>query len=159
MRLFSRWNRSRGSRAARRWTVELDQGDREHSLGRFRLSVSTATPVPAPQRRGRRLVVQGDVPPSPDGGLLVVTVEMSRDGQPIELHNIGRHFSAAGQLDGKPIVWQPVLGTATYPSCWQAWRLPLSSGTKPVVFKLEIAPSVGTSVDLRCEAHFLPPRP
>jgi hypothetical protein len=140
-------------------TVELDQGDREHSLGRFRLSVSTATPVPGPQRRGRRLVVQGDVPPSPDGGLLVVTVEMSRDGQPIELHNMGRHLSAAGQLDGKPIVWQPVLGTATYPSCWQAWRLPLSSGAKPSAFELVIAPSVGTRVDLRCEAHFLPSRP
>jgi hypothetical protein len=137
-------------------TVELDQGDREHSLGRFRLSVSTSQPVPAPQRRGRRLVVRGDAPPSPDGGLLVVTVEMSRNGQPMELHNVGRHLSAEGQLDGKPIAWQPVLGTATYPSCWQAWRLPLESSTKPQAFELAITPRVGATVDLRSAAHFLP---
>jgi hypothetical protein len=119
-------------------TVELDQGDREHSLGHFRLAVSTSQPVPAPQRRGRRLIVQGDAPPSPDGGLLVVTVEMSRNGQPVEIHNVGRQLSGEGTLNGKPLAWQPVLGTATYPSCWQAWRLPLEASTQPQAFELAI---------------------
>lgn len=137
-------------------TVELDQGEREHSLGRFRLSVTAAQPIPAPQRRGSRLVVQGRVPPSPQSGLLVVTVEMSRQGQPVEIPNVGRALCAEGSLNGKPIPWRPVLGTATYPSCWQAWRLPLEPVTEPVEFELTVTPRLGSNVDLRCAAHFIP---
>jgi hypothetical protein len=137
-------------------TVELDQGEREHSLGRFRLSVTAAKPVPAPQRQGRRLVVQGRVPPSPARGLLVVTVAMSRSGQPFEIPNVGRSLSAEGSLNGKRSAWQPVLGTATYPACWQAWRLPLEPAAEPAEFELTVTPRIGSNVDLRWAAHFVP---
>jgi hypothetical protein len=136
--------------------VELDQGEREHSLGRFRLAATAARPVPAPRRRVRQLVVRGDAPPSPEGGLLVVTVEMSQNGRPTEIRNVGRYVSAEGRVGGKPIAWQPVLGKATYPSCWQAWRLPLEPSSRPLDFELLITPRVGAGVDLRCAAHFMP---
>jgi hypothetical protein len=136
--------------------VELDQGDREHSLGRFRLSATSAQPVPTPERREQRLVVRGQAPGTADGDLLVVTVEMSRDGKPLEMGNIGTLFSAEGLLNGQPTSWHPVWNRRTYPSSWQAWRLPLPSSPQPADFELTIVPRVGSNISLRCTAHYLP---
>lgn len=136
--------------------VELDQGDREHSLGRFRLSATTSEPVSAPRRHEpRRLAVRGQVPASPQGGLLVVAVEMSKDGKPVEVSNVGQLFSAEGSMDGRPAAWQPVLGKATYPSCWQAWRLSLGPSVHARQIALAIVPRVVSDVDLRCRGHFV----
>jgi hypothetical protein len=137
-------------------TLELDQGDRQHSLGRFRISATEASPVPAPQRRTERLVVRGKAPASPDGGLIVVTVEMTKDDKPIETRNVGSLFSTESAFDGRPVTWQPVLGQRTYPSCWQAWRLPIEASNDSRDFELTILPKVGSNVFLRCRAHFIP---
>jgi hypothetical protein len=136
--------------------VELDQGDREHSLGRFRLSATGARPVPTPQRRDQRLIVRGQAPASSDGDLLVITVEMSRDGKPLEMGNVGTLFPAEGMLGGRPAPWHPVWNQRTYPSCWQAWRLPLPSSPQPLDFELTIIPRAASTITLRCAAHFVP---
>ena len=136
--------------------LELDQGDRQHSLGRFRLSVTRATPVPTPRRHEPpRLVVRGRLPAAPQGGLAVVTVEMSRNGEPTELRDVGQHFSAAGSLDGRSAAWQPVLGKATYPSCWQAWRLRIEPSTQSREITLTIAPRIASDVNLLCRGNLI----
>ncbi|OHB76932.1 MAG: hypothetical protein A2W31_10385 [Planctomycetes bacterium RBG_16_64_10] len=115
------------------------------------------TPIPArSQPASARLVVCGRVPAAPQGGLVVVTVEMmSRSGTPTELRNVGEHFSANGRLDGQPAAWQPVLGTATYPSCWQAWRLALGPATQAREIALHITADIAPDVDLRCRGYFI----
>jgi len=145
-----------GSDGSTTLVVELDQGDRQHSLGRFRLSVTGAKPVPKPRRREPpRLVVRGRLPAASQGGLVVVTVEMSRNGEPTELRNAGQLFSAKGSLDSRPATWQPVLGKATYPSCWQAWRLQIEPSTQSREMALTLVPRVSRDVDLRCKGRLV----
>jgi hypothetical protein len=129
-----------------------------HNLGRLRLSVTAAKrPLPSPAPSGpRSLVVQGDVPPCAGGGMLVVTVEMSRSGQPIRLGGPGKFLSAQGTLAGQTAACQPVLGTATYPSCWQAWRIAVTPSAQPQPFELTITATLGSDVQLATQAHFVP---
>jgi hypothetical protein len=96
-----------------------------HNLGRLRLSASTAKPpLPSPEPSGpRSLVVKGQVPASAGGGLLVISVEMKRGSQPMRVGGPGKYLTAQVTLAGQPIACKPVVGTATYPSCWQAWRI------------------------------------
>ena len=137
--------------------LELDQGTRGHSLGRFRLSVTAASPVPPPQRHEPpRVRLRGHAPGLPVGGLLVVTVEMSRrDGKPHEIRNVGDAYEAAGSLAGQPAAWQPVLGRKTYPSAWQAWRLPLPATATEQSFELTVTPRLGPDTALKWQAYWV----
>ena len=137
--------------------LELGQGTREHSLGRFRLSVTAATPVPPPQRHEPpRFQVSGQAPGLPVAGLLVVTVEMSRrDGGPHEIRNVGDAYEAVGTLAGRPMAWRPVLGRKTYPSAWQAWRLPLPAAATEQPFGLTVTPRLGADTVLKWQAYWV----
>ncbi len=136
--------------------IEMDQGERGHSLGRFRVSVTDAPPPHPVRRHGpEERVIAGVAPAAPAGGLLVITVEMARDGHPLEMPNIGKVLSAEGTLERRPAAWEPVLGQATYPSCWQAWRLRLAPSVQPRAFTLTVTPRVAREVLLRCRGHFL----
>ncbi|MBT3375473.1 MAG: hypothetical protein HN742_11380 [Lentisphaerae bacterium] len=137
--------------------IDLAQGTREHSLGRFRLSVAAVAPVPPPRRHDPdRFRVSGRVPVLPVSGLLVVTVEMStRDGRAHEIRDVGQVFEATGTLVGQPADWQPVLGRKTYPSAWQAWRLSLPPGAVEQPFELTIAPRLGSNIVLKWQGHWV----
>jgi hypothetical protein len=136
----------------------LVQGEREHSIGRLRLSVTAAKPpLPVPKDCGpRQVVVKGQAPPSRNGGLLVVTVEMAANSAPVMTRDVGRHFSCEAKLAGKPIACEPVLGQATYPAPWQAWRVRVGPSAAPQGFELSIAPRVAPNVGLAWKAHFIP---
>ena len=104
----------------------LQQGfPKDHNLGRLRLSATTAKPpfaIPISKSASRSLLVKGQVPASPSDGMLVISVEMKRGSEPMRIGGPGKYLTAQGTLAGKTADCKPVLGTATYPSCWQAWR-------------------------------------
>jgi len=129
-----------------------------HNLGRLRLSATTAKPpLPSPQPSGpRSLVVKGQVPASANGGLLAVTIEMTRGSQPMRVGGPGKHLTAQGTLAGQPAVCKPVLGTATYPSCWQAWRMAVAPSAQLQPFEFTITATFGPYVQLTSQVHFVP---
>ena len=140
-------------------TFTLDQGrPAEHNLGRLRLSATRAKPpLPMPKTHAtRQLVVRGKVPPSKTGGTLVVTVPMEGSLGPVRLRNVGTHFSSEGKLDGDAARFQPVLGKATYPAPWQAWRIAVGHCASPRPFELTIGTVVPLNVQLPCKAYFIP---
>ncbi|MFH1264924.1 MAG: hypothetical protein ABIK89_04310, partial [Planctomycetota bacterium] len=148
-----------GSPGGTRLEFTLDQGDpKEHNLGRLRLSATTAKPpFPLPKQYGpRQLAVKGEVPPSAAGGTLVVTVEMKGSSGPAWLRNVGKHFSSEGKLAGQPAPLRPVLGEATYPAPWQAWRIEVEPSAAPQAFELSISTTAGANLELPCNAYFLP---
>ena len=102
------------------------------------------------------MVVRGEVPASKSGGTLVVSVEMKRRSEPVWLRNVGSHFSGEGELAGLSAPFEPVLGKATYPAPWQAWRLAVAPSASPQAFELTISAMVSPDVELSCEAHFVP---
>lgn len=140
-------------------TFTLQFGERQHTLGKFRLSVTTAQP-PFPKPLGiyggRKLFVQGQVPASSQGGILVVSAQLGQGRELVHLGNIGAHFSSEGKLAGQGAFWQPVLGQETYPSSWQAWRIAVGPSTSPQPFELLITAEAPVNAESGFTAHFLP---
>ena len=100
-------------------TITLAQ-DKEHNLGRFRLSVTTAKPpVPVPahhayEDNGSRRFA-GKIPPTTKGGTLVVIAP-----GPLNV-------TVAGQPVACISVWRPSHVKAS----WQAWRIDIVPSTVP----------------------------
>lgn len=68
----------------------------------------------------------------------------------------GNHMTGQGILNGRVAAWRPILGTDTYPSCWQGWRLPIASSSRPQAFELAIATNLGPGVHMAWKAHYIP---
>ena len=83
-----------------------------------------------PQDAHAAVVVNGEVPASAEGGLLVVSVRLNRGSQPAGLRGPGSAVTAAERSPGSP-EFTPVVGTDTYPCCWQSWRLPVTASVVP----------------------------
>jgi hypothetical protein len=143
----------------------LDRALPERPLTGAFVVASRAVPVdvrwrrpadPTPIEASPRVRVHGLAPAVPAAGLLVVTVEMStHEGKHHEVSNVGDAFEAAGTLAGQPLAWQPVLGRKTYPSCWQAWRLPLPPSTAELPFDLDVTPKLGADTALTWHAYWV----
>ncbi|MCY2986706.1 MAG: hypothetical protein NTY19_02445 [Planctomycetota bacterium] len=129
-----------------------------HNLGRLRLSATAAQPpLPSPTPSGpRTVVVKGQVPPCAGGSMLVISAEMKCGSQPIRVGGPGQYLTARGTLAGQMLAWKPVLGTATYPSCWQAWRITVAPSAQPQPFELAITANFGPHVQLSPRGHFVP---
>jgi len=138
-------------------TFTMRQGERRHSVGRFRLSVTSAQPpLPAPARRGPlSFTITGQAPAS--DGLLVVTVEMKQGSAPLSLPNVGSYFDAEAKLGAESVACTPVLGKATYPAPWQAWRIAVpASEEAPTPFTLQVRTSACGAGSLTWRGHFVP---
>jgi len=135
----------------------LEQGHREHNIGRLRLSVTTtAPPIPLPKGYGpRRLIVKGQTPASAKGGTLVICTAISKSGSPMAVRNVGRHFSAQAKLASQTTRCQPVLAKATYPAPWQAWRIAIPPSPNPQPFELAITSTLQTA-ELACRGYYIP---
>jgi hypothetical protein len=136
----------------------LQQGSpTDHNLGRLRLWATTAKPpLPSPKLIGpRSLVVKGLVPASNSGGMLVISVQMAHDSQPIRTGGPGKYLTAQGTLAGQRVSWKPALGTATYPSCWQSWRIAVSPSAQPQPFEVTIHATFGPDVQSTFQGHFV----
>jgi len=137
-------------------TIELGQGERQHSLGRFRLWATSVESPELPKGYGRAAWrIRGQAPASKGGGLLVVTVEIVRDDEPAPLSNVGSHFLGEGTFGGTLARFESVLGERTYPSSWQAWRVRLPADSAATPFELRVASALGTAYALRFRAHFI----
>ena len=147
-----------GTPGGTRLIFTLQQGSpKDHNLGRFRLAFTTAEPPFAiPQGYGPKpLVVKGLAPATAAGGMLVVSVQMSRDGKPMAVRDVGRHLRCTGTLGGRPAAWQPVLGEATYPAPWQAWRIAVEPSVDPRPFRLEITAESSSHAESTCRGFFI----
>ena len=151
-----------GFRGGARLTFKILQGyvDRspDHTLGKLRLSVTgDTTPLQAPESHAPRpVVVRLAAPPSQSDGMIVVSAEMKRDGQPASLGDIGNYFSAEATVSGAKAASVPVLGKATYPSSWQAWRIPVNAAPASRPVELAVTTTFGPEINLSWRAHFLP---
>jgi hypothetical protein len=137
--------------------LELDQGDRGHALGRFRVWV---TSVPQPQlpsgHRPSPWQISGRTPQTRQGGLLVISVELRQAARPVEVPNLGSHLSLQGKLAGEAADFTPALGQKTYPASWQSWRLDITPERANQPFELAVQASALPACDLHWTAHFIP---
>jgi len=134
------------------------------SLGRS----FTAAPLPcrfeelsreltlAASQKLREATVRGELLPCKRGGTLVITTELRNGTVAVMTKDVGKHFTASGTLRGKPVDCHPVLGNATYPASWQAWRIAVDAMAAPQPFQFTITNSTESEVPMSCRAYFLP---
>jgi hypothetical protein len=143
-------------------TFKLDQGyltgPAEHTIGRFRLSATTAKPpIPPPAAKTpRRYVIAAEVPAAAKGGLFVVTADLKKGAESASFDNMGSHFTGEATLAGKAVNCQPVLGKAINATSWQAWRIAVGPSATPQRVELSISTALPGSVKLDFQGHFIP---
>ena len=98
----------------------------------------------------------GQMPQTRRGGLLVLSVELTRDGEPVEVQNLGSHLSATATLAGEAVHLTPVLGEQTYPAAWQSWRLEVGPERAGKALAVTAMVSGLPDGELRWSAHFIP---
>ncbi|MDD4890961.1 MAG: hypothetical protein PHU85_13655 [Phycisphaerae bacterium] len=132
----------------------LEQGDREHNIGRFRLSVTAAKPpIPLPEGYGGIGTGQdktvGELPPAARGGTLVVIANRFVAGSP--------QATIGGQPASATPVWSEK--ATMYRSSWQAWRVPVGPSPKPRAIELGFKGKDGKAERLTLRAVFIPALP
>jgi hypothetical protein len=134
----------------------LDHADRQHSIGRLRLSATSSKPPIQVPKLQQVFVLQGQVPPTRTGGMLAVTAEFrTGEGQPHWLGNIKRVVEANGNLAGQPAQFESVLNNAGYPVSWQTWRLAVVPSDVPQRFELRLTSSLPKGIEHCFKAHFV----
>ena len=130
----------------------------DHTIGKLRLSATTdAAPLQPPEARvPRPLIVKLTVPPSKSGGMIVVSAEMQREGRGFSTGDVGAYFSAEAAASGAKAKCEPVLGQVTYPSSWQAWRMPVEAATDSRPLELSVTTTLGPEISLSFHGHFVP---
>ena len=146
-----------GDPAGTALTLEVEMGDRGHALGKFRVWVTSAPDPQLPTGYGSRAwQVTGQAHSTRQGGLFVVSAELTRDGKPFEARDLGTHLTLKGTLAGEPAAFRPALGQQTYPSSWQSWRLDIAPSQAAQPFALTVQAGGLPVADLRWSAHFIP---
>lgn len=135
-------------------SVGYRRGPADHTIGKLRLSATTAKPpIAVPRGYGKRpWIVRTTVPPTAGGGILAIAAEFRKGGEPVERGNIGSLFEAAALLDGRPVPLEPVLAKETYPSSWQAWRIRLAPSAAPRRAEISVKATVPPEARLRFRA-------
>ena len=123
----------------------------------------------ATSRNQRELTVRGEMPSCPRGGTLVISTEMRQGSTAVMTRDVGKHFAASGTLGGRSAECHAVLGVATPPACWQAWRIPVEASANPQTFQISITNSIEEwlmegrrlapeemEIAFSCRAHVLP---
>jgi hypothetical protein len=135
----------------------LDHAGRQHSIGRLRLSATSAKPpIPMPASE-TQFLVRGTLPPTKTGGMLAVSDAFFHQSSPYWTRDCKAGFKLEGAVAGKPAVFEPVVNNGMYSAPWQTWRLAVPPSGTPQPFELRLTTSLlGNFVEHRFSAHFIP---
>jgi hypothetical protein len=130
---------------------------REVSLAVHAAEESPQVSPPAKDaRESRRLAIQSQSPASERGGTLIIAAKLAQGARDFSLSDMGSHFSAEAKQDGQPIPCQPVLGKATFPCPWQAWRIPVQPSKELRPLEITVDALIPNAVELKWSGYFLP---
>jgi hypothetical protein len=136
--------------------VRLDHADRQHSIGRLRLSVTTATPpIPVP-RSGSSFLVRGTIPPTKTGGVLALSDAFFLESGPHWSLQCKSGLQISATCDGLSIDGLPAIDNGMYAAPWQTWRWQMEPAGVARSFEVRIHSSLPARVEHRFSAHFLP---
>ncbi|MGA7701064.1 MAG: hypothetical protein WCB27_15750, partial [Thermoguttaceae bacterium] len=121
-----------------------------------RVEVKVFSPEQPAANQPAIIRVQGQVPSTAAGGMLVVAVELRQGGHAWAPRNTGGNFTAEASVAGRPVPVQPVLGNLTYEVPWQAWRIPVAAAHDARDFQLSIHSRLPADVNRTFSAYFLP---
>lgn len=134
----------------------LDHSGRQHSIGRWRLSTTSAPPpIPVPPS-ATQFLVRGTVPPTKTGGWLAVSDAFFIHGNPHWSLHCQTGFTVSATVGCQPAVFAPVINNGMYSAPWQTWRLAVAPSDVPQPFAMRLTSSLPPTVEHRLSAHFVP---
>ncbi len=125
-------------------TFKLTQGQNGHSLGRFRISMSSvpSPALPADYRPGQ-IAAELQLPASRSGGIVLLIGE----------HGMG---TPTATLAGREVRFEPVWSDKAYYVCaWQAWRADIAPDQSPQLLHALVETQRSSALP-KVTAHFLP---
>lgn len=106
----------------------------------------------------RSLTVQCQVPPSQNGGIVMIALEMWKGSLCAPMSGIGRHFAAQAMTDGKEVALQAVGPKESAAVPWQGWRIALSPSDRAQKLEVLISAMMAEEVETVCHGYFIPGR-
>jgi hypothetical protein len=102
--------------------------------------------------------VTGQVPARLNGGTLVVSVQMSRDGRPYMMDDARSLFSCHGTVGGREAACVAIAPGPASPAVWswEAWRILLPPTANPESIQFGITAGTPADVKLNFSGHFIP---
>ena len=130
----------------------------DHTLGRFRLSATTAKPpLPPPAAKGtQRFAIQAESPATARGGTFVIAAELKKGPKPFRSAISARTFPAKRNWPANRCLASP---------CWARApiRVPGRRGGSPCSLRppaqpMDLSVSVAVPADVKCQfqGHFIP---
>jgi hypothetical protein len=109
-----------------------------------------------PANHEAQWLINGEVPPVPNGATLVVSVEVTRDGRPFSFGVAQSGLGCRALVGGIQVHSEPVVRDTGYPVSWQAWRVELKPSTGSQSFELHVDAKLSGSVKLDFKGHCIP---
>jgi hypothetical protein len=100
--------------------------------------------------------IQGVIPSNQKGGTLIVTVQQFDGGIGRLQNDIGTHWSASAGIEGGAVATTPILGSKTYASAWQGWRIEIQPEHADHIFKVDMDSDIEGEYSTRFSAWFIP---
>jgi hypothetical protein len=99
----------------------------------------------------RSFVIRCHLPATRNGGILVVSAEMVRDGKAVSMWGAGRNFGAKCDSAAP----QPIVRERGWGCPWQGWRIPVPPGDARDI-ALTVSALLDAKIELRWSAMFVP---
>ncbi|MFV2069396.1 MAG: hypothetical protein ACC645_20730, partial [Pirellulales bacterium] len=104
-----------------------------------------------------RLIVKGKVPASTKGGMVVLSVKMTRGSEVAKTGKIWDWIEATrGEVAAKVVPLQPVVGKRTHAVCWQAWRIQVEPSARPQDFEFSAVSKTEENIEQEFNTYFIP---
>ncbi len=138
-------------------TLDITVKKQEHISGTGASVHDAATGEPMVQVPATitQLIVRGTVPPSTTRGFLSISDAFFLQAKPYWTSDCKTGFTLTGTLNGKIIVFEPVINNGLYRAPWQTWRLPLAPSDKPQAFEVILSSSLPKEIEHQFSAHLI----
>jgi hypothetical protein len=130
--------------------------DRQHSLGRFRLSVTAAPPPIDVPTSAIRFTVRGTLPATQSGGVLAISDCFFAESKPYWSLNCKTGFSLVASLDGQPVEMVATIDNGMYAAPWQTWSVEVPPADVARSFEVTVDNTLPANIEHRITTHFLP---
>ncbi len=136
--------------------IQLSYTDRQHSIGRLKLSATDVPqPVPLPES-GSRFILRGEIPPVSVGSVLAISDRFFLASEPYWTLSCKSGFSTAATVNGQEDTLLPVLDNGMYSAPWQTWWLSVTPSARSQRFEIHVNSSLPSDIEHRFSAHLVP---
>jgi hypothetical protein len=102
------------------------------------------------------LEVKCEIPPSKNGGMLVIIAQMRRGEMDAPRGDNGSYFAASAKIAGQEAPCETIVPRSSFDAPWQGWRIPFGPSATSRPAESLITAMIPAEITLTCRGYFLP---